>query len=611
MSKTKTYDELTIAEFSAGYASILKLPSLSETERSARLDNFIVLMYLGTQFNWSAVREFHAAVLFEIECGRACWGDSFADLETRLLRNSSRSTSSGAAGRSGSGTPVLFCRDYQNDKCSHGKDHFGTIRNETKWLQHICAKCWTELDRGAVIGPFAGNPFSRPIVVSPLNSVPKANSAERRMILDLSWPSGSSINDAIPDGIYLSQPYSLVYPTIDTIADRVASLGSGCLLFKRDLKRAYRQFPIDPFDYPLLGYQWNNELYFDVVLPMGLKTAAMACQRSTSAVRYMLSQAGCYVVNYLDDFIGVASPDTAPQDYETCGHLLRDLGLQESLAKACPPSTVLTCLGVEVNTVDLTLSVTPDRLHEIETLLLQWISRRSATKSELQSLVGKLSFVSKCVRQSRLFLSRILALLRTLKHNHYHTKLSREFHRDIKWWLRFLRTYNGVSVIPSTLWSAPDGVFSTDACLTGCGGLTDQHFFHRVLPEEINVKFHSIHHLEAIAILIACRLWGSSWSGLRIIVQCDNEAVVSSLNSGRVQDPYLAICLRAIWLEAASHEFELRALHLSSSANRLADLLSRWHLQSSFKEQFHAATKSLTLHEVDVSPLLFSLSDDL
>ena len=266
---------------------------------------------------------------------------------------------------------------------------------------------------------------------------------------------------------------------------------------------------------------------------------------------------------------------------------------------------------MEVNTVDLTLSVTPERLHEIETLLLQWIGRRSATKSELQSLVGKLSFVSKCVRQSRFFLSHILALLRTLKHNHYHTKLSREFHRDIKWWLRFLRTYNGVSVIPSTLWSAPDGVFSTDACLTGCGGLTDQHFFHCVFPEEITVKFHSIHHLEAIAILIACRLWGSSWSGLRLIVQCDNEAVVSSLNSGRVQDPYLAICLRSIWLEAASNEFELRALHLSSSANRLADLLSRWHLQSSFKEQFHAATKSLTLHEVDVSPLLFSLSDDL
>ena len=38
---------------------------------------------------------------------------------------------------------------------------------------------------------------------------------------------------------------------------------------------------------------------------------------------------------------------------------------------------------------------------------------------------------------------------------------------------------------------------------------------------------------------------------MRIIVQCDNEALVSSLTSGRVQDSLLAVCLRAIWFEAA------------------------------------------------------------
>ena len=76
--------------------------------------------------------------------------------------------------------------------------------------------------------------------------------------------------------------------------------------------------------------------------------------------------------------------------------------------------------------------------------------------------------------------------------------------------------------------------------------MTDQYFFHCEFSDEITAQFHSIHHLEAIAILIACRLWGSSWKGLRIVVKCDNEAVVSSLNSGHVQDPYLAICLQAI-----------------------------------------------------------------
>lgn len=89
----------------------------------------------------------------------------------------------------------------------------------------------------------------------------------------------------------------------------------------------------------------------------------------------MLSQDGCFVVNYLDHFIGISSPDKAFRDYDTCGSLLRDLGLQESPSKACPPSPVLTCLGVEVNSLALTLSVTRERLQELETLLLQWTTR--------------------------------------------------------------------------------------------------------------------------------------------------------------------------------------------------------------------------------------------
>ena len=95
-------------------------------------------MYLVTQFPWPVVREFHTAVLFEIECSRARWGDSFTHLESRLLRST---TISSISSPHPSGA-VLFCRDFQTGKCSHTKDHYGTIRNERKWLQHICARCW-------------------------------------------------------------------------------------------------------------------------------------------------------------------------------------------------------------------------------------------------------------------------------------------------------------------------------------------------------------------------------------------------------------------------------------------------------------------------------------
>ena len=102
------------------------------------------------------------------------------------------------------------------------------------------------------------------------------------MIGDLSWPCGSSVNDGIPSGSFLGGLLELTYPTIDAIVSAIVSLGRGCTLYKRDLRKAYRQFPVDPHDYHLLGYTWNRQFYFDTVLTMGLRSAAMACQRSTA-----------------------------------------------------------------------------------------------------------------------------------------------------------------------------------------------------------------------------------------------------------------------------------------------------------------------------------------
>ena len=487
----------------------------------------------------------------------------------------------------------------------HGILPFSDFRNHKGALDFTSAVdsyLSTELALGSVCGPFARDPFVAPIGLSPLNSVPKPDSDERRFILDLSWPAGSSVNDGISKDFFLGEPVSLTYPTVDDIAARIVKLGPGCLLFKRDLKRAYRQLPVDPFDYPLLGYSWRDKLFFDVRLPMGLRSAAMACQRFTNAVCFMLSRVGCNVLSYLDDFMGISAPRTAFDDYALTGSLLQALGLQESSHEACPPSTRVTCLEVLFDTTNFTMSVTPDRLLELQTdLLPKWLSKRSATKTELQSLIGKLAFVSKCVRPGRLFLTRILDTLRSLRRNHHWVKLSAEFRKDIRWWMRFINVYNGVSFIPTQLWSAADSIFSTDACLTGCGGMSSDQYFHVEFPAEVLLRFTAIHLLEALAIVIALRLWGRHWRGLRILVYCDNFSVVSSLNSGRVQDKLLAVCLREIWFLAAVHEFEIRACHLSSSENRGADLLSLWHLNSSFQNEFFSTYGSLGLQPVSVS----------
>ena len=464
------------------------------------------------------------------------------------------------------------------------------------------------------VGPFTeGSPFPEGIALSPLNSVPKRDSPDRRIILDLSWPVSKSVNDGIPIDSYLGEAVTITYPTTDSLVQMILDCGPGCFIYKRDLKRAFRQFPVDPGDYPYLGYKWRKLIFFDRVLPMGLRMSAMACQRVTDAVRYICQIADVKMCNYLDDFFGAESTlDKATESFSFVGATLKYLGLVEAEEKSRSPSTCQTVLGVQFDTVAMTISITPERLSEISELLELWSSRRTATKSELQSLIGKLVFVSKCVRQSRIFLSRLLAQLRVMKYNHHHFRLSSEFKKDISWWRRFIRVYNGVTLISLSPWSSVDHVFSTDACLTGGGGLCDDEYFHFRFPDNILELDKDINCLELLTIVIACKLSGSKWSGLRILLHCDNMVSVSVLNTGKTRCSFLADCLREIWFISSTFEFELRAVHVPGNDNRVADCLSRWHLDefaSSVMFSSMIGSNAELLRRVEVSQSLFNFTE--
>ena len=134
------YEELTLAEFVAGYAQILLCKDITPLERTEREKHLVSLMYFAQQYEWSAVLNFHGSVWLEIERGLVQWGDSYLHLESRTLYGHPLKEKSPT-----SSAPVLFCRDYQREQCISVKDHFGFIRGERKWLKHICAACWTRL----------------------------------------------------------------------------------------------------------------------------------------------------------------------------------------------------------------------------------------------------------------------------------------------------------------------------------------------------------------------------------------------------------------------------------------------------------------------------------
>ena len=95
----------------------------------------------------------------------------------------------------------------------------------------------------------------------------------------------------------------------------ILDIGSGAVIYKRDLRHAYRQFPVDPADYYLLGYNWNDQYYFDTVLAMGQRNAGIGCSRVTRAIMYIHGKAGHRGVSYLDDLIGVSNKTQGPEAY--------------------------------------------------------------------------------------------------------------------------------------------------------------------------------------------------------------------------------------------------------------------------------------------------------
>jgi hypothetical protein len=73
---------------------------------------------------------------------------------------------------------------------------------------------------GRVVGPFKANPFIEGMVISPLNSVPKKDSLERRVIVDLNFPEGLAVNDGISKDLYLGEKVSVHYPTVGHIFNK-------------------------------------------------------------------------------------------------------------------------------------------------------------------------------------------------------------------------------------------------------------------------------------------------------------------------------------------------------------------------------------------------------
>ena len=439
-----------------------------------------------------------------------------------------------------------------------------------------------ELGKNRMIGPL---PISwRPLLhINRFGLIPKVHdSGKFRLITDLSFPHGASVNEGI-----CADLVSLSYIAVDDVAEIVQRLGTGSRLAKMDVEATYRLIPVHPQDRVLQGMEWEGNIYVDPCLPFGLRSAPKIFNAVADALCWCLQQAGIrFVLHYLDDYI-VSPPNSSEcaRAVEILGQTCAQLGVPMAANKSEGSVTSLVFLGIVIDTVAGELRLPDDKLQQLRSLLQRWGSRRACRRRELESLIGILNHVCKVVRPGRSFLRRLMDLIHQTGN-----RLNNACRADIAWWTEFTPSWNGISFL------CPPHSLQVVECTTdasgswGCGAWHNTSWFQ--VPWENRAGNLSIAAKELVPIILACAAWGRSWHACRIRCNCDNQVVVAALRSRSSRHQGVMHLLRCLIFVEAQIGCQLWGVYIDSHSNHLADDLSQDNLFSFLSKMSAADSQS-------------------
>ena len=158
----------------------------------------------------------------------------------------------------------------------------------------------------------------------------------------------------------------------------------------------------------------------DKALPFGLCSAPKLFTAAADDLAWALCCRGVSTfVHYLDNFFYCA-----PSSHPACGLALETaiplcmkLRLSVAPAKLEGPSTAVTFLGIEINSVVQELPMPHKKLTRIQRTIKQWEGHFSAPKHDLQSFTGLLNHATAVVKPGCTFLHQLIDAMKCPKDN--------------------------------------------------------------------------------------------------------------------------------------------------------------------------------------------------
>ena len=456
-----------------------------------------------------------------------------------------------------------------------------------------------ECSKGRVIGPLDQALFPD-IHVNRFGVIPKGTSGKWRLIVDMSFPEGASVNDGVSEALS-----TLTYIGIGDAVKGITTRGKGTRMAKVDVKSAYRNIPVHPEDRWLMGMRWRETLFVDTALPFGLRSAPKIFTAIADAVEWIAREEGVqFVIHYLDDFLVLGAPDT--NECETAVQKLLDvfsrLGLPVATDKLEGPTTRLVFLGFELDTVAWEIRLPRQKLEDLKELIRQWVGRRTCSRKELESLVGKLGHAAQVVPPGKTFMRRLFELKAAMGQARGKIRLNNGFRSDIMWWATFLEPWNGVRMMKdnsqqqaASIWTDASGSFGCGAWNPATSEWFQMQWSTGQGQVQSGIEEEGITLKELLPVVLACAIWGRYWAGQVVRFYCDNTGAVAVVNSGYSRIPQIMHLLRCLFFIRARFHVEVWATHTPGVQNGMADAISRNNLHYFFYQAPDAQRRRIAI----------------
>ena len=456
---------------------------------------------------------------------------------------------------------------------STAKNHKSASENK----QEVYKKLAIESLKERIAGPFLNPPFQN-LVCSPLGLIPKNIPGKFRLIHDLSFPKGNSINSHIP-----SENSAVQYDSIDTVIKLIKHFGRHCLMAKCDIEDAFRLVPIHPTDYHLLGFTWNNLYYYDRCLPMGASSSCQIFESFSSSLHWIMENKYCAagMSHIIDDFLFVGPPnsDKCLVDLQCFSSLCSRLGVPLKPEKTILPTTTIVIYGIEFDSNKLECRLPVEKIVKTKIALENAHKKKKITLRSLQSLIGLLNFACIVICPGRAFLRRLIDLTLNVSNPFYKIRLNSEARADISAWKIFIETFNGKSVFLKDHWQNSESLnLYTDA--SGNVGFAAVFGSWWLAGEWLSkMQNYQIAIKELFPIVLSLEIWGDHLKNGKIMFHSDNMAVVEIINKQTCKDKVLMRLVRRLVIAALTYNIVFRAKHIKGKTNVIADYLSRSQFQ--------------------------------